>query len=136
MEREQKITKLINVLRRTAWSLEGNPDAEVVDQAAEQFNRILQSLSGLDDEVSTIFAPLKQDSSAAAVQMACRQLAAYFRDEIRATDTIFDPESFREFWKKSAQDLEEIGEFVRESIEKMQEKKRKHETPSNGSEQE
>jgi hypothetical protein len=133
MERQQKITKLTNVLRKTAWSLRDDPSADIVEQATGQYNRVLNSLAELDPEVSTLFVPLGESTTGGVVAAACRQLAAYFKDEVRTPDLLFDPDSFKDFWAKSAEDLEQLGDFIRESIEKMQEKKGKRETSSNGS---
>lgn len=134
MEREQQITKLINVLRRTALSVEGEASKEVVDQAIGQYNRVLSALTELDEGVGPVFVPLEEGTGPEAVAAACRQLASYYRDEVGLAEPLFDTDAFREFWQKSAQDLEEVGDFIRESIEKMKEKKRKHEAHSNGAE--
>jgi hypothetical protein len=133
MEREQKVTKLINVLRRTASSVSNEPSEEVVGQAIGQYNRVYDTLAAMDQDLSTLFVKLSDGATAAEVAAACRQLAAYYRDEISVADTLLDPDSFKEFWKKSAQDLEDLGDFIRGSIERMQEKARKHEASSNGS---
>jgi hypothetical protein len=128
MEREQQITKLVNVLRRTAASVEGDVSEEVILQAIGQYNRVLEALSDLDEGAKAIFIPLKDDTGAEAVAASCYQLAAYFRDETGIADTFFDTDAFKDFWQKSAQDLEEVGDYIRESIEKMKEKKRRHKT--------
>ena len=56
--------------------------------------------------------------------MAARQLAAYYEDEFgpakgfgRAYGFAFDPKMFKEFWEKSAREFEDMGEFIRESID-------------------
>jgi hypothetical protein len=56
--------------------------------------------------------------------MASRQLAAYYEDELapqkdskRAYGFAIDPAMFREFWEKSACEIEDLGEFIRESID-------------------
>jgi hypothetical protein len=128
MEREQQITKLVNVLRRTAASVQGDASAEVTKQAIGQYNRVLSTLSDLDEGAKAIFVPLEDDTGPEAVEASCHQLAAYFRDETGIADTFFDTDAFKDFWQKSAQDLEEVGDYIRESIEKMKAKKRRHET--------
>jgi hypothetical protein len=128
MEREKELAKLINVLRRTArmalqsaWT-GGNKDAAA--HCVEQYNRVLGRLKEIDPDVATVFEPLPATSSLAVVAMACRQLAAYYEDEVghargfgRAYGFAFDPEIFREFWKRSAREIEDFGEFIRECIE-------------------
>jgi len=128
MEREQELTKLINVLRRTArMALQSEWTGTGQDSAAfcvGQYNRVLSRLREIDAGVSTVFEPLPAGSSRAAVGMACRQLAAYYEDELgaqkehkRAYGFAIDPATFRQFWEKSAGEIEELGEFIRESIE-------------------
>ena len=67
---------------------------------------------------------LPAGSSLTVVAMASRQLAAYYEDELgpargfsRAYGFGFDPGKFKEFWEKSAREFEDMGEFIRESIE-------------------
>lgn len=128
MDREKEIRKLINVLRQTA---RGAFHAECTgaggDAAAvcvARFNRILARLSELDPGVAAVFEPLPPESSLPAAAMACRQLASYFEEEfgwpsrwIHACGAACDPESFKEFWRKSAKDVQELGEFMRECAE-------------------
>jgi hypothetical protein len=128
MEREKELAKLINVLRRTArmalqsaWA-GGGQDA--ASYCTEQYNRVLGRLKEIDPDVATVFEPLPAGSSLAVVAMACRQLAAYYEDEVgharrfgHAYGFALDPEMFREFWRKSAREIEDLGEFTRECIE-------------------
>src|SRR5262245_63342706 len=74
--------------------------------------------------VCYIFQPLPPGSSLTVVAMASRQLAAYYEDELgpargfgRGYGFAFDPIKFREFWEKSAREFEDMGEFIRESID-------------------
>ena len=132
MEREKEIAKLMNVLRRTsrmALHLEwtgGNEDS--AGFCVEQYNRVLARLRQLDEAVGTVFDPLPAGSSLTVAAMACRQLAAYYEDEVgvgtrggsgwaKAYGMRLDPETFKEFWQKSAREIEDLGEFIRESIE-------------------
>ncbi|HEX8748076.1 MAG TPA: hypothetical protein VF717_12810 [Pyrinomonadaceae bacterium] len=129
MEREKEIAKLVNVLRRTSrmalhseWT-GGKEDA--ARYCAEQYNRVLARLKELDQSVGTVFEPLPVGSSLMVAAMACRQLAAYYEDEVgtrgpggaRAYAFQLDRESFKEFWQKSAREIEDLGEYIRESIE-------------------
>src|SRR5262245_1518910 len=128
MEREKELTKLINVLRRTSrmalqseWT-GGNQDAAAY--CVEQYNRVLARLKEIDGNVGTLFEPLPSGSSLTVVAMACRQLAAYYEDETASHKGVgrtygigFDPEIFRDFWQKSARDIEDLGEFIRECID-------------------
>src|SRR5215470_1009650 len=128
MEREKELLKLINVLRRTSrMALQSEWTGGKEDAAAfctEQYNRVLTRLKEIDPNVGTIFEPLPAGSSLTVVAMACRQLAAYYEDELgpakgfgRAYGFHIDPETFKEFWDKSAREFEDLGEFIRESIE-------------------
>lgn len=127
MERDQEIAKLVNVLRRTSrmalqseWT-GANQDAAVF--CVEQYNRVLARLKEIDSSVATVFDPLPAGSSLTVAAMACRQLAAYYEDEVpsarwgRAYGFPFDSEPFKDFWNRAARDVEDLGEFIRESIE-------------------
>ena len=55
---------------------------------------------------------------------AVRQLAAYYEDEVRSRHgwgrvygAAFDSEAFQDFWRQSARDVEDLGEFIRENVE-------------------
>ncbi|MFK7846197.1 MAG: hypothetical protein AB8G77_12930 [Rhodothermales bacterium] len=129
MEKEQEIIKLVNVLRKTSrmaqqssWS--GSED-DTRAYTVSQYNKVLKRLIELDDSVRTVFQPLEDTESLSVVAMACRQLAAYFEDEIKHSGSpwgkiygaAFDTESFKDFWKESAKEIEDLGEFIRENIE-------------------
>lgn len=132
MDREQQLTKLVNVLYRTARSTR-NENPEVVERARLQFNRVLKTLGTIDESVNTVFTPLEEDASAPVIKAACKDLAAYFEDEVDVPEMPFDNESFKEFWRKSAQDLEEVGEFIKESLGQFQKERKEHKTThSNG----
>ena len=141
MEREKELLKLINVLRRTSrMALQSEWTGGKEDAAAyctDQYNRVLARLKELDAGVSAVFEPLPAGSSLTVVAMASRQLAAYYEDELGPTKGFgrgggggygfaVDPRMFREFWDKSAREFEDLGEFIRESIDEWL--KRKKET--------
>jgi hypothetical protein len=134
MEREKELVKLINVLRRTSRMAQqsewtgGSQDAAAY--CTDQYNRVLARLTELDTGVGTVFEPLPAGSSLTVVAMASRQLSAYYEDEVggakgfgRGYGFHFDPstfkasKSFREFWEKGAREFEDLGDFIRESIE-------------------
>ena len=128
MEREKELVKLINVLRRTSrMALQSEWTGGKEDAAAfctDQYNRVLTRLKEIDAGVGAIFEPLPAASSLTVVAMASRQLAAYYEDELgpsrsfgRGYGFAFDANKFREFWEKSARDFEDMGEFIRESID-------------------
>ena len=128
MEREKELVKLINVLRRTSrMALQSEWTGGKEDAAkfcAEQYNRVLARLKEIDPGVGTVFGPLPEGSSLTVVAMASRQLAAYYEDELgpakgfgRAYGFAFDPKRFKEFWEKSSREFEDMGEFIRESID-------------------
>jgi hypothetical protein len=129
MEREKEIARLVNVLRKTArmamqseWT-GGSQDAAAY--CTGQYNRVLARLKELDPGVAAVFDPLPDGSSLSVVAMACRQLAAYFepenawgtRDWGQAYGVCFDGTAFRDFWRESAHEIEDLGEFIRESID-------------------
>ncbi len=73
--------------------------------------------------MTTVFAPLESGSSLNVVAIACRQLAAYFEDVGEYSSPwqagcagAFDAESFKDFWRKGACDVQDLGEIIRESI--------------------
>jgi hypothetical protein len=127
MEREKELLKLVNVLRQTARTamhseLIGD-DRGAATFCAEKYNRVLARLKQIDENVSTVFEPLAADSSLTVTAMACRQLSAYYEDELgpsakfrRAYGVAFDPQTFKNFWHRSGRDIEDLGEFIRESI--------------------
>ncbi len=133
MEREQEITKLVHVLRQTSRAAQqtlwtGGSD-EAAAHAAEQYNRVRDRLATLDPELNGLFDPLDAGSPLPVVAMACRQLAAYYVDEVAspecgigrrgwpgAAGAPFDPESFKDFWRKSADEIEDWGEYIRENV--------------------
>ena len=135
MEREKELLKLINVLRRTSrmamqseWT-GGKDDAAAY--CTDQYNRVLARLKELDPGVSTVFEPLPAGSSLTVVAMASRQLAAYYEDELgpakgfgRGYGFAVDPRMFREFWDKSAREFEDLGEFIRVSIDEWLKRKK------------
>jgi hypothetical protein len=135
MEREKELLKLINVLRRTSrMALQSEWTGGKEDAAAyctDQYNRVLARLKELDPNVSVVFDPLPAGSSLTVVAMASRQLAAYYEDELgpakgfgRGYGFAVDPRMFREFWDRSAREFEDLGEFIRESIDEWLKRKK------------
>jgi hypothetical protein len=89
----------------------------------EQYNRVLARLREIDPNLGAVFEPLAPGSSLTVAAMACRQLAAYYEDEVKQSEwgrglgLYLDAEAFKEFWQKSAREIEDLGEYIRESIE-------------------
>jgi hypothetical protein len=119
---------LIKVLRRRrVWRCNWNGPAARKTSATfctEQYNRVLTRLKEMDPGVGVVFEPLPAGSSLTVVAMASRQLAAYYEDELgpskgfgRGYGFAFDPKMFKEFWEKSSREFEDMGEFIRESID-------------------
>src|ERR671933_1593918 len=88
MERDKELLKLMNVLRRTGrmasqahWT---GADKDATTFCAEKYNRVLARLKELDESVGAVFEPLPADSSLTVTAIACRQLAAYYEDELGA----------------------------------------------------
>jgi hypothetical protein len=144
MERDQEKAKLVNVLRRTArlarqseW-MGGDKDAAAFCVA--QYNRVLARLTELDPSVGAVFQPLAEGSSLTVAAMACRQLSAYYDDEVgggergwaRGCGVSFDPISFKSAWKTYAHDLEDLGDFIRESIDEWARQRRQRSEPREG----
>jgi len=135
MDKDQEIAKLVNVLRRTARMAMQSAWTGVAQDSgafcAEQYNRVLARLKEIDPDLAPIFEPLAPDSSLTVAAMACRQLAAYYEDEVGGSErwgrgyaSGFDPQSFKDFWCKSAKDIEDLGEFIRESVEEWSRQRR------------
>ena len=136
MERERELVKLINVLRRTSrMALQSEWTGGKEDAAkfcTDQYNRVLARLKELDPGVEKVFDQLPSNSSLTVVAMASRQLAAYYEDELgptrgfgRGYGFAFDPKMFKEFWEKSSREFEDLGEFIRESIEEWARQRKK-----------
>jgi hypothetical protein len=136
MERDKELAKLVNVLRRTSrmalqaeWT-GGKEDAATY--CTDQYNRVLARLKELDPGVGAVFEPLPVGSSLTVVAMAARQLAAYHEDEVGAPPRgrgyarayAFDSSKFREFWERSSREFEDMGEFIRESIDEWLRRKK------------
>lgn len=136
MEREKEIAKLVNVLRRTSrMALQSEWTGGKEDVAAfciEQYNRVLARLKEIDPDVGAVFDPLPPASSLTVAAMACRQLAAYYEDEVGRSGgwgdwkgvwadprygVWVDKRAFKDFWDKSAREIEDMGEFIRENID-------------------
>ena len=143
MEREKELFKLINVLRRTSrMALQSEWTGGKEDAAAfctDQYNRVLARLKELDPGVGVVFEPLPAGSSLTVVAMASRQLGAYYEDELgpakgfgRGYGFAFDPKMFKEFWEKSAREFEDMGEFIRESIDEWLRQKKDASRPDKG----
>ncbi|MBP1623976.1 MAG: hypothetical protein H6Q07_1996 [Acidobacteria bacterium] len=129
MERDKEIGKLVYVLQQTArmafqseWTGSGSNDAAKL--CVDRHNRILARLKQMDPGLSEVFEPLPADSSMTAAAIACRQLASYYEDELgwsskwkQAYDSACDPKAFKEFWRKSARDIQDLGEYMRECAE-------------------
>jgi len=143
-EKEQEIRKLMNVLRRTArlaaqaswgcaWSGEGRE--ETAKYCAEQYNRILGRLKELDPSVGTIFSPLAEDTRLEVVAIACRQLVAYYEEELEEAEqregrphrhryrdwgsfyeTMYEAGPFKILFGRGFKDLEELGKLIRECM--------------------
>jgi hypothetical protein len=128
MEREKEIARLVNVLRQTSrmamqseWT-GGSQDAAA--HCVEQFNRVLKRLADFEPDVATVFEPLPPGSSLTVAAMACRQVGAYFEEDGgrgrswgRGHAFAFNTGPFKEFWRESAKDIEDFGEFIRESVD-------------------
>ena len=126
MDREREIAKLVHVLQQTArmafqseWTGSGSSDAAAL--CVNRHNKILARLDELDPGLAAVFEPLPADGSLTAAAISCRQLAAYFEDEIGWTsrwkhvyDSARDPKGFKDFWKRSAKDIQDLGEYMRE----------------------
>jgi hypothetical protein len=128
MEKDKEIAKLVNVLRRTArMAMQSEWTGGAQDTAAfcvDQYNRVLARLKELSPDMAAVFEPLPPGSSLSVAAMACRQLAAYYEDEVwssygwgRGCGVNFDARSFKDFWAKSAREIEDLGEFIRQSVE-------------------
>ena len=150
MEREKELLKLINVLRRTSrMALQSEWTGSSQDAAAyctDQYNRVLSRLKDIDANVTAVFEPLPAGSSLTVVAMACRQLVAYYEDELgpakgfghaygfhidpNTFKGLWDKNAFKEFWENSAREFEDLGEFIRESIEEWtRQRKQKPQEP-------
>jgi cytochrome P450 len=129
MEREKEIRKLVNVLLQTArmafqseWTGSGSSDAAAL--CVDRYNRILVRLKEHEPEISAVFESLAPDCSLTTAAIACRQLASYFEDETGwssrwkgAYASACDPKAFKDFWRKSARDVQDLGEYMRECAE-------------------
>ena len=135
MERDKELAKLVNVLRRTSrMALQSEWTGSSADAArfcVDQYNRVLARLKEIDEGVGAVFEPLPDDSSLTVAAMACRQLAAYYEDEVGGAGwgdwkgvwgdprygVWVDKKAFKDFWNKSAREIEDFGEYIRESFD-------------------
>jgi hypothetical protein len=146
MEREKEIAKLVNVLRRTSrMALQSEWTGGTQDVATfciDQYNKVLARLKEIDADVGSVFDALAPGSSLTVAAMACRQLAAYYEDEVgrsggwgdwrsawtdpRHGAWTADKRAFKEFWSKSAREIEDFGEFIRENIDEWINQRKAH----------
>ena len=97
---------------------------DTAGHCVEQYNRVLGRLKEIDADVATVFDPLPATSSLTVAAMACRQLAAYYEDEVGRSSgwgegggvwgdprygLWIDKKAFKDFWNKSAREVEEFG---------------------------
>lgn len=150
MEREKELAKLVNVLRRTSrMALQSEWTGSSQDAArfcVEQYNRVLARLKELDPDLGNLFDALPAESSLTVAAMACRQLAAYYEDEVGRAGwgewgavwgdpkygAWVDKKAFKDFWTKSARDIEDFGEFIRENIEDWVKQYKDRDNPEEG----
>lgn len=140
MEKEQEIRKLVSVLKRTGrlaaqaswgWTISSEAQDQTAQYCAEQYNRILARLKELDPTVGTIFSPLPATTRLEVVAIACRQLAAYYEEEIARAEekegrrhrewgsfyeTVYEAGPFKIFFGRGFKDLEELGRLIRECM--------------------
>jgi hypothetical protein len=144
MEKEKapELRKLIKVLRQTArlasqagwgWACSGEGQEHTAKHCAEQYNRIFNRLKELDPTVGTIFSPLAEDARLEVVAIACRQLAAYYEEELEEAEgkegrrhrdkdwgsfyeTVYETGPFKIFFGRGFKDLEELGKQIRECM--------------------
>ena len=153
MERDKEIVKLVNVLRRTSrMALQSEWTGGTQDVATfciEQYNRVLGRLKEIDADVGSVFDALAPGSSLTVAAMACRQLAAYYEDEVGRSHNWgdwrsvwadprhgvwADKQAFKEFWSKSAREIEDFGEFIRENIDEWINQRKAHAKQEEGGE--
>ena len=153
MEREKEIAKLVNVLRRTSrMALQSEWTGSTQDVATfciDQYNKVLGRLKEIDADVGSVFDPLAPGSSLTVAAMACRQLAAYYEDEVGRSHNWgdwrgvwgdprhgawADKRAFKEFWSKSAREIEDFGEFIRENIDEWINQRKAHAKQEEGGE--
>lgn len=141
-EKERELRKLIKVLRQTArlaaqaswgWMCSGEAHEQTARHCAEQYNRIFSRLKELDPSVGTVFGPLPADARLEVVAIACRQLAAYFEEELEEAErkegrrprerewgsfyeTVYESGPFKIFFGRGFKDLEELGRMIRECM--------------------
>jgi len=122
---------------QSEWTGSGQDTAAF---CVEQYNRVLARLKEIDESVGTVFEPLPADSSLTVAAMACRQLAAYYEDEAGASPrwggaygVCLDTDSFKDFWQKSAREIEDLGEFIRESVEEWARQRKQKSEQNEGS---
>ncbi|HWO00236.1 MAG TPA: hypothetical protein VNS63_13315 [Blastocatellia bacterium] len=150
MEREKELAKLVNVLRRTSrMALQSEWTGSSQDAArfcVEQYNRVLARLQDLDPDVAGVFDALPAESSLTVAAMACRQLAAYYEDEVGRAGwgewggvwgdprygAWVDKKAFKDFWSKSAREIEDFGEFIRDNIEDWVKQYKAKDKPAEG----
>ena len=135
----KEMQKLLNVLRRMARTARMNHfmmAAGAQDHADSysvgQYNRILERIHSLDASgLPSLFAPLPENSSWGTLGNACRDLSAYYEDEVSeskinwngfSVDYRFDKSAFRP--QGMPEEVSELGHFIREKIAEWQDRKR------------
>ena len=142
MDKDKELTKLVNMLSRTArmaLNVEWTEDTtDAAQYCVEQYNRVLERLKQLDPNETTVFEPLESGSSLNVVAIASRQLAAYYEDEVTDSNAwqtfcggaATSADAFKDFWRKGASDVQDLGEAIRESIETWSKQRKNRDSES------
>src|ERR671915_166273 len=105
MERQKELFKLINVLRRTSRMA-----------------------------LQTEWTGGKEDAAAFCTEQYNRVLTR-LKEMDPGLTAVFDPKVFKEFWEKSGREFEDMGEFIRESIDQWLRHKKEATRTEKGSNQ-
>ena len=139
MERETEILKLVNVLRKTsrmaqqaAWA--GNDETSAA-LSVDQYNRVLKRLSELDEHVAIVFSTPggryvafgRSNGLPATLSNILKMKSKGSGSWGKIYGAAFDSDSFKDFWRQSAKEIEDLGEFIRENIEAWAKQRRKKE---------
>ncbi len=131
MAQEQEIKRMIRLLESTAEIAEGASLTGVLKQgqkvSVRQYNAILERLKETEEISGELFTPLEEEASFDEIGVACKQLAAYLREEE-------EPAKARPYGgpmigalQIKAGDLKGLGELIRDALPEWMKKEHEDE---------
>ncbi len=129
MAQEKEIKRMVRLLESTAKIAENASLTGILEQgqkaSVRQYNAILERLEEEEEIPGVLFPPLEEDASFDEVGVACKQLAAYLKEEEEPAKTL--PRERVSNVVKIGGDLKDLGELIRDSLPEWMKKEHEDE---------